>query len=136
MSSGLQQYHRLVVPELTSQLFHNKNIMAACDPRRGVHLRASAHFCARRSSKEVEQMLNTQPRNTSSSVEWITNNMKSSICDIPPRGFKIAATFIGNTTAFRELFTRADGQFGKMSVRKEFIHWYLNLSFTENHATD
>jgi tubulin beta len=79
------------------------------------------------SSKEVdEQMLNIQARNTSYFVEWIPNNVKSSICDIPPRGLKMASTFIGNTTAFRELFTRVDNQFSKMYARRAFIHWYVN----------
>jgi tubulin beta len=79
------------------------------------------------SSKEVdEQMLNIQARNTSYFVEWIPNNVKSSICDIPPRGLKMASTFIGNTTAFRELFTRVDSQFSKMYARRAFIHWYVN----------
>ena len=126
-SRGSQQYRALTVPELTSQLFDNKNMMAACDPRRGVYLTCSAHFRGRMSSKEVdEQMLNIQSRNTSYFVEWIPSNVKSSICDIPPRGLKMAATFIGNTTAFRELFTRVDSQFQKMYARKAFIHWYVN----------
>jgi tubulin beta len=86
-SRGSQQYRALTVPELTNQLFDNKNMMAACDPRRGVYLTVSAHFRGRMSSKEVdEQMLNIQARNTSYFVEWIPSNVKSSICDIPPRG--------------------------------------------------
>jgi tubulin beta len=86
-----------------------------------------AHFRGRMSSKEVdEQMLNIQARNTNYFVEWIPNNVKSSIYDIPPRGLKMASTFIGNTTAFRELFTRVDNQFSKMYARRAFIHWYVN----------
>jgi hypothetical protein len=64
-------------------------MMAACDPRRGVYLTVSAHFRGRMSSKEVdEQMLNIQARNTSYFVEWIPNNVKSSITDITPRGLR------------------------------------------------
>jgi tubulin beta len=126
-SRDSQQYRALTVPELTSQLFDNKNMMAACDPRRGVYLTASAHFRGRMSSKEVdEQMLNLQQRNTSYFVEWIPNNVKSSICDIPPRGWNMASTFIGNTTALRELFMRLGGQFKKLYGRRAFIHWYVN----------
>jgi len=126
-SRGSQQYRALTVPELTSQLFDNKNMMAACDPRRGVYLTVSCHFRGRMSSKEVdEQMLNIRARNTSYFVEWIPNNVKCAITDIPPRGLKMAATFIGNTTSFRELFTRVDGQFQKMYARRAFIHWYVN----------
>jgi tubulin beta len=55
-------------------------------------------------------MLNIQSRNTSYFVQWIANNVKSRICDIPPDGLKTTAPFIGNTTAFRELFRRGEGQ--------------------------
>jgi tubulin beta len=101
--------------------------MAACDPHRGVYLTVSARFRGRMSSKKVdEQMLNIQARNISYFVEWIPNNVKSSICDIPPRGLKMAATFIGNTTAFRELFTSVDSQFSKMCTRRALTHWCIN----------
>jgi len=38
----------------------------------------------------------------------------------------MTATFIGNTTAFRELLSRVDGQFQKMYARRAFIHWNVN----------
>ena len=31
----------------------------------------------------------------------IPNNIKTAVCDIPPRGLKMSATFIGNTTAIQ-----------------------------------
>jgi tubulin beta len=126
-SRGSQVYRALSVADLTSQLFDNKNMMAACDPRRGVYLTASCHFRGRVATKEVdEQMLNIRARNSSYFVEWIPNNIKSSVTDIPPRGLKISGTFIGNSTSFRELFTRVDGQFQKMYTRRAYIHWYVN----------
>lgn len=42
---------------------------------------------------------------------------------------KMSAAFIGNTTAFRELFTRVDSQFTKMYSRRAFIHWFVNEGF-------
>ena len=33
-----------------------------------------------------EQMLNVQNKNSSFFVEWIPNNVKTAVCDIPPRG--------------------------------------------------
>jgi hypothetical protein len=42
------------------------------------------------STKEVdEQMLNVVNKNSSYFVEWIPNNVKASICDIPPKGLKV-----------------------------------------------
>ena len=36
--------------------------------------------------KEVdEQMLNIQNKNSAYFVEWIPNNIKTAVCDIPPR---------------------------------------------------
>jgi tubulin beta len=135
-SRGSRQDRALTVPGLTSQLFDNKNTAAACDPRRGVCLTVSAHFRGRMSSKEVdEQMRNIQARNTAYSVEWIPNNAKSSICDIPPRGLKMASTFTGNTTAFRELFTRVDNQFSKTYARRAFIHWDVNGGWKPSSST-
>ena len=38
-------------------------------------------------------------KNSSYFVEWIPNNIKSAVCDIPPKGLKMAVTFLGNSTA-------------------------------------
>jgi tubulin beta len=99
-SRGSQQYRALTVPELTQQMFDAKNMMCASDPRHGRYLTASALFRGRMSTKEVdEQMLNVQNKNSSYFVEWIPNNIKSSVCDIPPKGLKMSVTFLGNSTA-------------------------------------
>ena len=59
------------------------------------------------STKEVdEQMLNVQNKNSSYFVEWIPNNIKASVCDIPPKGLKMAVAFAGNSTAIQEMFKR------------------------------
>ena len=58
-----------------------------------------------------EQLLNVQNKNSSYFVEWIPNNVKTAVCDIPPRGLKMSGTFIGNSTAIQELFKRISEQF-------------------------
>ena len=60
-------------------------------------------------------------------VEWIPNNIKTAVCDIPPRGLKMAATFIGNTTAIQELFKRISEQFTAMFRRKVLWKGFLLL---------
>lgn len=89
--------------------------MAACDPRHGRYLTVAAIFRGRMSMKvrlklkgsqneeangfpfkEVdEHMMNIQNKNSSYFVEWIPNNVKTAVCDIPPKGLKMAATFVG-----------------------------------------
>lgn len=56
-------------------------------------------------------MLNIQTKNQSYFVEWIPNNVKTAVCDIPPRGLNMSATFIGNSTCIQDLFKRISVQF-------------------------
>uniref|UniRef100_A0A8C2TW11 Tubulin beta 3 class III n=1 Tax=Coturnix japonica TaxID=93934 RepID=A0A8C2TW11_COTJA len=136
-SRGSQQYRALTVPELTQQMFDAKNMMAACDPRHGRYLTVATVFRGRMSMKEVdEQMLNIQNKNSSYFVEWIPNNVKVAVCDIPPRGLKMSATFIGNSTAIQELFKRISEQFTAMFRRKAFLHWYTGEGMDEMEFTE
>merc|ERR1712034_67464 len=119
------------------QRFDAKNMMAACDPRHGRYLTVAAMFRGRMSMKEVdEQMLNVQNKNSSYFVEWIPNNVKTAVCDIPPRGLKMSATFIGNSTAIQELFKRISEQFTAMFRRKAFLHWYTGEGMDEMEFTE
>ncbi|XP_009958550.1 PREDICTED: tubulin beta chain, partial [Leptosomus discolor] len=112
-------------------------MMAACDPRHGRYLTVAAIFRGRMSMKEVdEQMLNVQNKNSSYFVEWIPNNVKTAVCDIPPRGLKMSATFIGNSTAIQELFKRISEQFTAMFRRKAFLHWYTGEGMDEMEFTE
>merc|ERR1712125_127952 len=128
---------KLAVPELTQQMFDAKNMMAAADPRHGRYLTASALFRGRMSTKEVdEQMLNVQNKNSSYFIEWIPNNIKSSVCDIPPKGLKMAVAFAGNSTAIQEMFKRVAEYFTAMFRRKAFLHWYTGEGMDEMEFTE
>merc|ERR1711956_125978 len=52
------------------------------------------------------------------------------------RGLKMAATFIGNTTAIQELFKRISEQFTAMFRRKAFLHWYTGEGMDEMEFTE
>ncbi|KAJ6228955.1 tubulin beta chain [Anaeramoeba flamelloides] len=130
-------YNSLSVSEITQQMFDPRNMMAACDPRNGKYLTASAMFRGRLSTKEVEDnMSKIQNKSSDNFIEWIPNNIKNSICDIPPKGHKITGTFIGNNTAIQELFKRVGGQFSVMFRRKAFLHWYINEGMDEMEFTE
>merc|ERR1711920_330275 len=53
-----------------------------------------------------------------------------------PRGLKMAATFIGNSTAIQELFKRISEQFTAMFRRKAFLHWYTGEGMDEMEFTE
>lgn len=76
-------------------MFDAKNMMCASDPSR--YLTACSMFRRKMYTKEVdEQILNVQIKNSSYFVEWIPNNNKFSVCDIPTKRLKMLAPFIGN----------------------------------------
>ncbi|KAK9696068.1 Tubulin beta chain (Beta tubulin) [Basidiobolus ranarum] len=92
---GSQDFRSLSVPELSQQMFDAKNMMAASDPRHGRYLTCAAMFRGRMSMREVDdQMISVQQKNSSYFVEWIPSNIKVSLCDIPPKGLKMAVTFL------------------------------------------
>ncbi|KAK6627177.1 Tubulin beta-4 chain [Polyplax serrata] len=127
-----QQYRAFSVADLTQQMFDPKNMMSACDPRCGKYMAVAAIFRGRMSMKEVDdQMLNVQNKNSSYFVEWIPSNVKTAVCDIPPRGLKMSATFIGNSTSIQELFKRISEQFTVMFRRRAFLHWYTGEGMDE-----
>lgn len=118
-------YRAYTVHDLTSQLFDAENLMAACDPRHGKYLAVAGMFRGRLSVKEVEEEItNIQNKNSAYFVEWIPNNIKTTICNVPPKGLKMSATFVGNTTAIQEVFKRINDQFTTMLKKKAFLHWY------------
>jgi len=136
-SKGSLGFKSMTVNELTSQVFDSKNMMAAADPRQGKFLTASVMFRGKLSAKEIDdQMMAVQTKNASYFVEWIPNNIKSSICNVPPKGMNLSATFIGNSTSIQDLFKRISDQFTAMFKRKAFLHWYIGEGMEEMELTE
>ena len=103
------------------------------------YLTVAAVFRGRMSMKEVdEQMLNIQNKNSSYFVEWIPNNIKTAVCDIPPKGLSMASTFIGNTTAIQTLFQRiaACQEDSRRQGIPNLGHFYTGAGIDEAELTD
>ncbi|KAF5298070.1 hypothetical protein FQA39_LY11838 [Lamprigera yunnana] len=136
-SRSSHAYRAITVPDLIHQMFDPKNMMCACDPRKGRYLTIASIFRGRLSTEEIdEQITNIQNINSGYFIEWIPNNVKTAICDIPTSGFKISAAFIGNTTSIQEIFKRIGEQFHTMFKRKAYIHWYTGEGMDENEFWD
>jgi tubulin beta len=118
-------------------MFDSKNMMAACDPRNGRYLTASAIFRGPVSTKDVDDhMMTVQTKNSNYFVDWIPNNIKTSVCDIPAKGQRVSSTFIGNSTSIQTLFQRVSTQFSQMFKRKAFLHWYTGEGMDEMEFTE
>jgi len=138
-SPASSAYRKVTVGDLTQQIFQASNMMAAADPRNGRYLTASALFRGHVSTKDVEdEMLKVQNKNSAYFVEWIPNNIKSSVCNIAPKipQADLSATFIGNTTAMQDVFRRISDQFSVMFRRKAFLHWYTGEGMDEMEFTE
>nr|ANN11958.1 beta-tubulin [Puccinia helianthi] len=135
---GSAAYQKISVAELTQQLFSPHSIMAASDPRLGKYLTAATIFRGSNvSSRDVENaMVAVQEKNSDFFVEWIPNSVMTSLCQVPPHGMRMAATFIGNSTAQQELFKRTQAQYAAMFRRRAFLHWYTNEGMDEMEFTE
>ena len=136
-SPASHDFRVLTVPELTQQAFDAKNMMCAADPRHGRYLTCAMMFRGAMSSKEVDdEMLKMVSKNSGYFVEWIPNNLKASICDVPPSGMKMSSVFIGNSTCIQEAWKRVAEQFTVMFRRKAFLHWYTGEGMDEMEFTE
>eukprot|EP01126_Amoeba_proteus_P051207 TRINITY_DN6103_c0_g1_i6.p1 TRINITY_DN6103_c0_g1~~TRINITY_DN6103_c0_g1_i6.p1 ORF type:complete len:402 (-),score=46.41 TRINITY_DN6103_c0_g1_i6:379-1584(-) len=125
-SSSVDSFRQLTVAQLTSQMFDPRNMMAACDPRKGKYLTASCIFRGLVPTNEVDHhMAHVQSKESDKFVPWIPNNIKSSICNFAPKGETLSGTFIANSTSIQDVFKRIGSQFSNMFRRKAFLHWFL-----------
>jgi tubulin beta len=83
-----------------------------------------------------DQMRTIQNRNSNYFVEWIPNNVQTAFCSVPPRGLKMASTFVGNSTSIQELFRRVEDQFSAMFRRRAFLHWFTGEGMDEMEFTE
>jgi len=64
-------------------------------------------------------------------VNWIPNNIKASIINVPPEDTLLSGTFVANTTAIKGVFQRISSAFARMYKRKAFLHWYKGEGMDE-----
>merc|ERR1712156_1220798 len=123
---------KLDVKELTNQAYSARNFFSNVKPDDGKYLAASFAFRGNMSTQDVdEEMEKLQTKQGEDFVEWIPNNIKSSIVEIPPKESTMSSTFIANTTALKGIFQRLATQFGAMYRRKAFLHWYKGEGMDE-----
>lgn len=133
-NSAFRQY---TVAELTSQQFDSKNMMCACDPRRGRYLTAAAIFRGKVATRDVDEcMREIHQRYAPYFVEWIPNNITTSVSSVAPAGSPMATTFLGNNTAIQEVFARVSEQFETMFRRRAYLHWFTSEGMDEMEFTE
>ena len=133
-NSAFRQYS---VAELTSQQFDAKNMMCACDPRRGRYLTAAAIFRGKVATRDVDEcMREIHLRYAPFFVEWIPNNITTSVSSVAPAGSPMATTFLGNSTAIQDVFSRVSEQFEVMFRRRAYLYWFTSEGMDEMEFTE
>jgi len=131
-SKDNKQYQLVNVQELTNQSFSPRNFFSNVKPDDGKYMTASLLFRGGMSTQEVdENMEKRQSSNGDDFVEWIPNNIKTSVVEVAPKDAKQSCTFVANTTALKGIFQRLATQFGAMYKRKAFLHWYKGEGMDE-----
>jgi len=131
-SQDNKAYQLVNVQELTNQCFSPRNFFANVKPDDGKYLTASLLFRGKMSTQEVDENIEKRQSNNSDDfVEWIPNNMKTSVVEVPPKDVEQSCTFVANTTALKGIFQRLATQFGAMYKRKAFLHWYKGEGMDE-----
>jgi len=125
-------YQLVNVQELINQSFSPRNFFSNVKPDDGKYMTASLIFRGPMKSQEVDECIaKRQDKNNEDFVEWIPNNMKTSIVEVPPKDYASSCTFVANTTALKGIFQRLATQFGAMYKRKAFLHWYKGEGMDE-----
>jgi len=137
------------VPEdvrtLKNQAFEGTCFFANVKPKDGKYLATNFNYRGRKAptdgSKNIKGALSTkivenemtmlQEKETDQFVDWIPNNIKTSIVMTPPTTSHMSCTFVANTTALKGIFQRLATQFGQMYKRKAFLHWYKGEGMDE-----
>jgi len=120
------------VKELTTQAYSARNFYSNVKPDDGKYLAASFVYRGSMSTDEVDENIEElQKKKSDDFVEWIPNNVKTSIVITPPKTTSLSATFVANTTALKGIFQRLATQFGAMYRRKAFLHWYKGEGMDE-----
>ena len=133
-TSAFRQYS---VAELASQQFDVKNMMCACDPRRGRYLTAASIFRGKVATRDVDECMRAMhQRYQAHFVEWIPNNITTSVSSVAPAGIPMAATFLGNNTAIHDVFSRVSEQFNTMYHRRAYLHWFTSEGMDEMEFTE
>merc|ERR1711920_181398 len=105
---------------------------SAIDADAGKYLTAQCTYRGEMASQEVdEEVAKMQEAKADNFVEWIPNNIKSSIVNIKPKDTDLSATFVANTTSMKDMFARISEMFDSLYKRKAMLHWYKGEGMDE-----
>merc|ERR1739841_452851 len=98
-------YVKMTAAELTKQVWSGKAFFAKVTASEGKYLTSSVTYRGAFSTQEVDNCVaQVQAAQSEDFVEWIPNNIKSSVVLYPGKEYALSATFVANTTALKNVF--------------------------------
>ena len=83
------------------------------------------------------QIANLKDKNSKMFTNWISDNIKTSYCDIAPnKSTQSQAILVGCNDAIRDMFQKVSDKFTNMFRRKVFLHWYTGEGMDEMEFTE
>lgn len=124
---------KLNIRQLVSQAFSAGNFFCAAHPEDGKYMASAMLFRGPElREQEVDDCIfRLIKENSDDFVEWIPNNLLSSLIRTPPDYSILSSTMIANSTCIKGIFQRLATQFGAMYRRKAFLHFYKNEGMDE-----
>lgn len=93
---------------------------------------ASCFFRGNIAHAEIDyEMAEMQNKYSKSFVEWIPDNIKTTLCSVPPLYLNMSGTALMNTTAIINSFQTNAEKFNAMFKRKAFLHWFTGEGMDE-----
>merc|ERR1711881_87212 len=131
-ASDNKDYVKYTAAELTKQVWSGKAFFAKVNASEGKYLTSSCTYRGAFSTQEVDLCVQkVQATQSEDFVEWIPNNIKSSVVLYPGKEYALSCTFVANTTALKPMFQRLSQQFTALYKRKAFLHWYKGEGMDE-----
>lgn len=125
LAPATNKFSNFGVSELAQQALDGRSFLSGVNPHEGRYLSCGAFYRGKASVKEIEdEMTKFRQKNEQLFVDYIPDNVQTSLCPVAPRNVATAATFVTNTTAVNQLLTRIREKFMKMWNRHAFVHWY------------
>lgn len=125
LSKPSWDYAKLTTQDLTKEVFYPEHVMCAIDPSVGKYITVNLVLRGDICSKDVDlELLKIQNDHRFSFVDWIPNNIKTTLVDVPHFGFFRSVTSLISSTEIRSVFKRIQEEFEVMHKKQVFVHWY------------
>ena len=138
-SSTAETSHvNLTIREILDQLWSGNNFLSKIKINDGKYLSTS---CVYRGDNiktyDVESEQSTLHNKLMEDfVNWIPNNIMTSVVNVSPKYSPISGSFIANFTGINRVFDRISKQFMKMFKKKAFLHWYTGVGMDSDEIAE